>query len=334
MEEENNLSGIDDSYYDISSIKENTNWNDVYIQRGAYNHLSLISQYKYDCDRIHLYDNNYYISKSAGSGVDIYIIDRGINTMHLDFTHVDKDNPLEKNGRMPTHGTRVASVAAGYYFGVAKNANIHMIATDMSIGSLLLALKYIKEIRGIEPHKTIINMSFGTYDVDNYSILKDVIDDLVASGFMFIASAGNNKVDSCTIRSIGDEEIFQEDYLSAKSSHIYSVATFSNYGSCTDIFAPGYVYAAYFPEEYIKNYDDSKISNGYMYAYGTSYSAPIVAGIAATLISENEDKKKFNQYELKKELIELSQKDIIGDNFGLNKDRLKDTPNRFVNNGK
>ncbi|ORX52132.1 hypothetical protein BCR36DRAFT_228077, partial [Piromyces finnis] len=59
----------------------------VKIQKEAYNHLSLISQYKYDNNLVHLYDTNYYIPDSAGEGVDIYIIDRGINTMHLDFTN-------------------------------------------------------------------------------------------------------------------------------------------------------------------------------------------------------------------------------------------------------
>jgi len=38
--------------------------------------------------------------------------------------------------------------------------------------------------------------------------------------------------------SIGDEDLFQEKYLDGQPSDIYSIDSFSNYGSCTDIFAP------------------------------------------------------------------------------------------------
>jgi len=139
-----------ETYYDINEIIEETHWNDVGVQENIqdiefkYSHLSLISQNKYYGEG--LYDSNYYYPASAGKGIDIYIIDTGLN---VTFSEEDFDTyegtPDERvvkcegqfyNGELHpvpdekhchyrastnnSHGTVVALTAAGKIHGVAK----------------------------------------------------------------------------------------------------------------------------------------------------------------------------------------------------------------------
>ncbi|ORX87663.1 hypothetical protein BCR32DRAFT_197733, partial [Anaeromyces robustus] len=96
--------------------------------------------------------------------------------------------------------------------------------------------------------------------------------------------------------------------------NIYEIADYSNFGKCVDLFAPGTVI--------ITNKNNEIIAN----VFGTSFSSPFVAGLAATIMAENSD-IEFDYESLKNKLIELSVKDAIK---GLD----DETPNRLANNGK
>ncbi|ORX76905.1 subtilisin-like protein, partial [Anaeromyces robustus] len=101
----------------------------------------------------------------------------------------------------------------------------------------------------------------------------------------------------------------------------YKKASYSNYGDCVDIYAPGEV-------TYPNIFNGS--TKDYTSIHGTSCATPIVAGVAASIMSEHPE-IKFNNELMKKKLIEMSIKDVIVD---LKKRGSKDTPNRFINNGK
>jgi len=97
----------------------------------------------------------------------------------------------------------------------------------------------------------------------------------------------------------------------------YRKAFFSNFGKVVDIYAPGFVKIPY-----RDRYEVDQI----VYAYGTSFSSPIVAGVAATIMSEN-PKHSYTTSEMKKYLQEHALKDII-------KGVGENNPNFFINNGK
>jgi len=240
------------------------------------------------------------------------------------------------------HGTFVASAAAGTIYGVAKKANVHMIVFDGRISNKLLGFNYIKE-HAKDPHKAIINISSGGYFYTEEQ--EKIINVLVEMGFMIIAAAGNNAVDSCitdertlkygegTVKEKAYPVAFENvigvgainDYFyQPEKNDFYDVGLYSNFGDCIDFYAPGYTKLAYHQH----NKDDvNEISNVSASIAGTSFSAPIVSGIAAVLISEHPE-ITFDFHVLKKMLSDLSVKGIIRNAEELN------TANRYINNGK
>ncbi|OUM60888.1 carbohydrate-binding module family 18 protein [Piromyces sp. E2] len=356
----------DKQYYNITDIKVDTKWDDVLVDENTYSHLSLISQSKVDFNLIGKYDTNYYYPSSAGAGVDIYIIDSGIYTDHVDFDTTDRTVTCEgiavgdtftkfaeNDERRKTcysvdtenyiyHGSAVASAAAGSRYGVARKANIHVIAMSVKQMSYIGALMYIYN-NAKNPHKTIINISSGSYKY--VGVLDKTINMLTRKGFMIITSAGNDGIDACTTEvrysfDFGDvnEKYYPASYIDTISvgsisnyddieitpaRKVYESALFSNFGECIDIYAPGYAYLARIP----RPFEEGKFYSDYLLQHGTSFSSPIIAGVAALLVSEHPE-ITFNQEKLRKMLLDLSIKNIIG---SLNSMGIS---NNFVNIGK
>eukprot|EP00833_Pecoramyces_ruminatium_P001036 jgi/Orpsp1_1/1175068/evm.model.c7180000052517.1 len=112
-------------------------------------------------------------------------------------------------------------------------------------------------------------------------------------------------------------EYYQKYYENNMNSEYYRPALFSNFGKKVDIYAPGFVFAEY---KDINGEDTEEIGAG------TSFSSPLVAGVAATIMSEHPD-IKFNSKTMLKYLKEIGEKDIIE---GIE----EGNPNIFLNNGK
>jgi len=110
------------------------------------------------------------------------------------------------------------------------------------------------------------------------------------------------------------DKYFENKFVVSKS---YSRAHFSNYGKKVDIYAPGYVKALFIDQNDVKQE---------MNKSGTSFSSPIVAGVAATIMSER-PYIKYTSKEMKKELQEIGLRDIL-------QDVKVESPNIFINNGK
>jgi len=355
------------TYYNITDILNDTKWSDVSIQENSSNHLSIISQSKVDSNLISEYDTNYYYPSTAGIGVDIYFLDQGININHIDFDttyrtvtcdaitgdgvykKIKKTSKLYENcfyeNEKQYHGIAVASAAAGTVNGVAKRANIHMIVINSRLSDYISSLKYVEDYAD-NPNKTVINISSGVFVYSN--TLDKLISTMTRKGFMIISAAGNDGINSCITSPRFTESsglVYEKNYPSSyvdvigvgsiennvtngkikktEINNLYDLAFFSNYGHCVDIFAPGYANLAFIPE----NVKEKEIYNNTAYFFGTSFSSPMVAGVAAVLISEYSE-ITFNQNILKQMLIDLSVKDSLSGFESI------DTPNRFLNIGK
>ncbi|ORX80249.1 subtilisin-like protein [Anaeromyces robustus] len=315
---------------------------------------------KYYPSNTELYDFNYYYPESAGQGIDLFFIDDGIDMSFNEDYDTYKGKPYERIITCDTiiydgishptkdkekneyciiidggkdaisHGVSVASVAAGTLYGVAKKANIHMIATSLNHFDILEALDYIK-MNGT-PYKCIINLSRGGWNYFRENI-QNKITELSETGFIIFASSGNTNENCCIqkgnlIKSFSyyDNVIVvgvTENTYQRNIKDTYNFSFYSNFGNCVDIHAPG---EAFIPSK--ENVYNININgNSVEIAAGSSVATPIVVGVAATIMSEHPE-IKFTYELMLKTLIDFSLKDILKNL------RSYDTPNRFVNNGK
>jgi hypothetical protein len=222
-------------------------------------------------------------------------------------------------GRGDTHGTACASVAAGRNVGVAKGATIVPVqafncAHLSSLGSVISGLNWtVETVRNHPEGAAVVSMSvfFNSRPEQAAArtlnavgrpleLLRGAITSLIDNGIPVVVSANNQNGDACdtapanlSIRAGG--QVISVGAL-AKDSDTRWVAGVgeaaidnpgSNYGRCVDLWAPGQKIqlATVGP--------DNDSTNGAAYrpllgASGTSFSAPIVAGMIARLMSENQ----------------------------------------------
>jgi len=354
-----------DTRFQVSDIKSHTKWNDVGVRYDTDLHLSLLSQGKYSENLVHHYDTNYYFPKSGGEGINMIFMDSGFNFNNGEFSNTNQRSvqcafnvtnakiaPVsdEKycHAYYPNdHGSRVSDCGAGVEHGVASKANIFgVLFNELNSANIIAAFQYIKD-NLIVPHKTVINCSFGELFPKNFNNeamnhVESLVNEINAMGGVIVVSAGNDGINvnddfnnyiyfPCAFENticVGgidnyDLESVNFDYGSyyrtnvLSSSNAYKKFQYSNYGKNVDIYAPFFVRVSFLDSYY--NYMDG--IDG-----GTSYSSPLVAGIAATIMSEYPE-MKFNTKKMRDYLVSIGEKNIIsrvGDGF----------PNVFVNNGK
>jgi len=200
--------------------------------------------------------NQYVHESKGGDGVDVYVIDTGINYEHKEFegraywgkTIPQNDVDQDGNG----HGTHCAGTIASAKYGVAKAAKVHAVKVLGSNGSGSMsdvvagvawasdaaqkaAIKAIKEFRttGKTSHKgSVANMSLGGGKSPS---LDRAVNAAVKNGMHFAVAAGNDNKDACNYSPAAAELAVTVGASTLSDERAY----FSNHGACVDIFAPG-----------------------------------------------------------------------------------------------
>lgn len=261
--------------------------------------------------------NYYYNSKYSGKGVNAYIIDTGIFKEHPDLEGraiFGADFTNEGSGDLNGHGTHVSGIIGSKSFGVAKDVTlVEVKALDKfgqgSLSTVISALEFAVNHRKESNTLGVVNLSLGS--VKN-SILNQAIQAAVESGLLVVAAAGNSNIDSCLTSPASSPFAITVGAIDDRTD---SIATFSNWGECVDVFASGVL---------IQSLSISNIEKPLQLS-GTSMSSPTVTGLCSILLE-----KGFNINEIKDILKDLSTKDLI------NKKSLNlkpNTPNRIAFNG-
>jgi aqualysin 1 len=215
-----------------------------------------------------------YTYVANGTGVRAYVIDTGIRTTHTQFggrASVSFDalggNGQDCNG----HGTHVAGTIGGSTYGVAKNAMLRAVRVldcngSGSTSGVIAGVNWVAANR-ILP--AVANMSLGG---GISSSLDSAVNSAINSGVTFAVAAGNSNADACgssPARVGAAITVGSTTSSDARSS-------FSNFGTCVDIFAPGSsITSAWGSCDTCTN----TIS-------GTSMATPHVAGVAALYLSK------------------------------------------------
>jgi subtilisin family serine protease len=216
-----------------------------------------------------------YRPPATGRGVTVYVVDTGIRFDHLLFggrairgidVISDGNDGSDCNG----HGTHVAgSIGGAYGYGMAPgttlvSARVLDCQGTGSVSGIIYALDWIA---ATARRPAVVNMSLGGTTTAS---LDDAVSRLVAAGIPAVVAAGNSAADACAYspaRAASAITVAATDQRDARAS-------FSNYGSCVDIFAPG--------EAIVSGYHTA--SNALAQMNGTSMAAPHVAGRAALIL--------------------------------------------------
>lgn len=183
--------------------------------------------------------NGTYVFNTTASNVDAYIIDTGIRTTHVDFggrAHKvfdsvgDGQNGNDCNG----HGTHVAGTVGGNTFGIAKGVQLFAVRVLNCSGSGTTSgvIAGINFVTSNHSGPSVANMSLGggiSTSLDN------AVANSIASGVTYAIAAGNSNTSACNsspARVAAAITVAATDINDNRAS-------FSNFGSCVDIFAPG-----------------------------------------------------------------------------------------------
>ena len=195
-----------------------------------------------------------------------------VDTFDATYTPSDKGGS-DNNG----HGTHVAGTAGGSSSGVAKGVTIVPVRVLNSCGSgavemVRLGLEWILA-NHVAGERAVVNMSIG-FDTVSTSI-DTAVQNLIAEGVPVVAAAGNSGTSSCNTTPAGTLGTFSV----GASTYIDSEASFSNFGECVDLFAPGYDIVSSWPM--LSTSSSVVEANEYFREYGTSMAAPHVSGAVA-----------------------------------------------------
>jgi subtilisin family serine protease len=216
-----------------------------------------------------------YGPRPSGSGVRVYVIDSGVSA-HSEFGGrlVSGFSTLDASTNdCEGHGTHVAGTIAGSTVGVAPGATIVPVRVlDCSgagyVSHTIAGINWVVNDLNARPGvRGVINLSLGgPYNAS----LNEAVNNAVRLGVAVVVAAGNDDIDACSTSPASAASAITV----AATERDDSRASFSNYGSCVDIFAPGAgIRSAWY-------------RGGYANMSGTSMASPHVAGAVAVLAGQ------------------------------------------------
>jgi subtilisin family serine protease len=206
---------------------------------------------------------------TPGTGVRAYVIDTGIYTAHTQFGgrasnvyDATGGNGADCNG----HGTHVAGIIGATSYGVANRVTLHGVRVLNCTGSGTSAgvIAGVDWVRANRVNPAVANMSVG----GGFSTaLNTAVNNLANSGVFVSVGAGADNASACNVSPASAASAMTV----AASTSTDAKASYTNYGSCVDIYAPG--------SSILSTWHTSTTATNTI--SGTSMAAPHAAGAAA-----------------------------------------------------
>ena len=217
-----------------------------------------------------------FSTANRGSNAIVFVVDTGIasNSEFAGRLQTGYSAINDANGTVDCqgHGTHVASTAVGTSYGVATDALVVPVRVLDCSGSgltsgILAGLNYVSTYP-LKGKRAVVNMSLGG---SPSAVLDAAVARLVELGIVVVVAAGNDSVPACEVSPARESSAITVGATDIDDTRAF----FSNYGSCVDIFAPGY------------DIEGASIDPAYEYVSksGTSMASPHVAGAAAIALT-------------------------------------------------
>jgi len=245
----------------------------------------------------------------SGSSATVFILDTGVRTTHNDFggraasgADVTSGSLVECNGNLGCaadqqgHGTHCAGTAVGENYGVAPSAQVKSIKVlgDDGSGSWSWSYAALDWLATGSVRPAVASMSLGGSGV--IAAMGDSVDAAVSAGVTVVVAAGNSNSDACNF-----SPAFVPNAVTVGSTtSTDSRSSFSNYGTCVDIWGPG---SSIVSASHTSDSGTTTLS-------GTSMACPHVSGAAALVLGA--DNSKSPQKVISDLLDEAVQNSISG----------------------
>jgi subtilisin family serine protease len=265
-------------------------------------------------------DGKYAYAHEA-SEVDAYIIDTGILTTHQEFAgraiwgaNYADTKDTDCNG----HGTHVAGTVGGSTVGIARGVTLIAVKVLDCGGSgttsgVVSGIQWAGENARKRGRKSVANMSLG----GGYSAtLNRAVAAVVDAGVPFAVAAGNEDQNACNTSPASEAKAITVGATYYSGNYAQDIrASFSNWGTCVDILAPG---------QSIKSAWIGS-NSAYNTISGTSMASPHVCGVAALLFGENPN---HSAESIKSALLSESTANVI--DLKCTKSGCSSTPNKML----
>uniref|UniRef100_A0A3B3DEQ2 Proprotein convertase subtilisin/kexin type 9 n=1 Tax=Oryzias melastigma TaxID=30732 RepID=A0A3B3DEQ2_ORYME len=229
-----------------------------------------------------------------GGMAEVYLMDGSVQSTHrevegrvliTDFNHVPEEDGVRVHRQVSqcdSHGTHLAGVVSGSDSGVARGAAVNLVRVlncqgKGTVSGALAGMEYIRVSLQARPADALVVLLpfIGGFSRS----LNTACRDLVSHGAVVIAAAGNHRDDACLYSPASEPEVITVGAVNSADQLMSQGAGGSNFGRCVDVFAPG--------DDIVSASSDC--STCFTSRSGTSQAAAHAAGIAAVILSSNQN---------------------------------------------